>query len=173
MLAAAFFFASVAAFAMIVLAIPFLLERGHTAAFAAFAVGLMGASQIPGRLLFGVVPLRLPVVFALVGVGIAVVVSVDGAAAVLVGMVVLGMGSGMAILARATVIADRYGAAEYGAIAGVLASVTSAARAAGPIAGAAWASVVGYEGLLWTLAGLAALSVLLAVVADRSDGARS
>ena len=70
-------------------------------------------------------------------------------------------------------IADRYGAAEYGAIAGVLASVTTRARAAGPIAGAAWASVVGYEGLLWTLAGLAALSVLLAVVADRSDGARS
>ena len=33
---------------MIVLAIPFLLERGHGAGFAAFAVGLMGAAQIPG-----------------------------------------------------------------------------------------------------------------------------
>ena len=49
-LAAAFFLASVAAFAMIVQAIPFLLERGHSAGFAAFAVGLMGAAQIPGRL---------------------------------------------------------------------------------------------------------------------------
>ena len=74
----------------------------------------------------------------------------------------------MAILARATVVADRYGAAEYGAIAGVLASVTTGARAVGPIAGAAWASVVGYPALLWTLAGIAALSVVLAAVAERS-----
>ena len=167
LLAAAFFLASVAAFAMIVQAIPFLLERGHGAGFAAFAVGLMGASQIPGRLLFGLVALRLPAVFALVAAGIAVIVSVDGTVAVLAGMVVLGMGSGMAILARATVVADRYGAEEYGAIAGVLAAVTTAARAVGPIAGAAWAAAVGYPALLWTLAGLAALAVLLAVAAER------
>ena len=152
---------------MIVQAIPFLLERGHGAGFAAFAVGLMGASQIPGRLLFGLVALRLPAVFALVAAGIAVIVSVDGTVAVLAGMVVLGMGSGMAILARATVVADRYGAEEYGAIAGVLAAVTTAARAVGPIAGAAWAAAVGYPALLWTLAGLAALAVLLAVAAER------
>jgi MFS family permease len=161
-LAAAFFLASVAAFAMIVQAIPFLLERGHSAGFAAFAVGLMGAAQIPGRLVFGIVPLRLPAVFALIAVGIAVIVSVHGTAAVLAGMVVLGMGSGMALLARATVIADRYGSQEYGAIAGTMAAVTTAARAVGPVAGAAWASLVGYEALLWTLAGLAALAVLIA-----------
>ena len=42
-----------------------------------------------------------------------------------------------------------------------MAAVTTAARAAGPVAGAAWASLVGYEALLWTLAGLAALAVLM------------
>jgi hypothetical protein len=89
-------------------------------------------------------------------------VSVDGTVAVLAGMVVLGMGSGMAILARATVIADRYGAADYGAIGGVMAAVTTAARAVGPVAAAAWASAVGYEALLWTLAGLAAAATALA-----------
>ena len=162
LLAAAFFLASLAAFAMIVQAIPYLLEQGHSASFAAFAVGVMGAAQIPGRLLFGVVTLRLPVVFALIALGIAVIVSVDGAVAVLAGMVVLGMGSGMAILARATVIADRYGPAAYGVIGGVAASVTTAARALGPVGAAAWASVVGYETLLWTLAGLAAAAALLA-----------
>jgi predicted MFS family arabinose efflux permease len=162
LLAAAFFLASVAAFTMIVLAIPFLLERGHGAGFAALAVGLMGAAQIPGRLLFGIVPLRLPAVFALIAAGIVVIVTVHGAAGVLAGMVVLGMGSGMAILARATVVADRYGSQEYGAIGGVLAAVTTGARAVGPVAGAAWASLVGYEALLWTLAGLAALAVAIA-----------
>jgi MFS family permease len=161
-LAAAFFLGSLAAFAMIVQAIPFLLERGHGAGFAAFAVGLMGAAQIPGRLLFGVLSLRLPAVFALIALGIGVIVSVDGTVAVLAGMVVLGMGSGMAILARATVIADRYGAADYGAIGGVMAAVTTAARAVGPVAAAAWASAVGYEALLWTLAGLAAAATALA-----------
>jgi MFS family permease len=167
LLSTAFFLASVAAFAMIVQAIPFLLERGHGAGFAAFAVGLMGASQIPGRLVFGLLKLRLPVVFAFVAIGIAVIVSVHSTAAVLAGMVVLGMGSGMAILARATVVADRYGAADYGAIAGVMASVTTGARAVGPVAGAAWASVVGYRSLLWTLTGLAAVAVVLAVLAER------
>jgi predicted MFS family arabinose efflux permease len=167
LLAAAFFLASTAAFAMIVQAIPFLLEEGHGAGFAAFAVGLMGAAQIPGRLVFGLLALRLPAVFVLIAAGIAVIVSVEGTAAVLAGMVVLGMGSGMAILARATVIADRYGSAEYGTIAGAMASVTTAARAAGPIAGALWASVVGYGPMLWTLAGLAAAAALLAAWVER------
>jgi len=174
LLSAGFFLASLAAFAMIVQAIPFLLDRGHGSRFAAFAVGVMGASQIPGRFVFALAAARLPSgyaipsVFALVALGITVIVAVPGTVAVLAGMVVLGMGSGMAILARATVIADRYGPAAYGAIAGVAASVTTGARAAAPVAAAVWASVVGYEGLLWTLAGLAGVSVLLAVQAERA-----
>jgi MFS family permease len=177
LLSAGFFLASLAAFAMIVQAIPFLLDRGHGTSFAAFAVGVMGASQIPGRFVFALVASRLPSeflipsVFALVALGIAVIVSVPGTVAVLAGMVVLGMGSGMAILARATVIADRYGAAAYGAIAGVAASVTTGARALAPVAAATWASVVGYETLLWTLAGLAGVSVLLGVQAERAFSA--
>ena len=45
---------------------------------------------------------------------------------------VLGMGNGMATLARATAIADLYGAAAYGTIAGVAGAMTTGARAAGP-----------------------------------------
>jgi predicted MFS family arabinose efflux permease len=174
LLSAGFFLASLAAFAMIVQAIPFLLDRGHGASFAAFAVGLMGASQIPGRFLFAVVGERLPSgavipgVFALVALGIVLIVAVPGTVAVLSGMVVLGMGSGMALLARATVIADRYGSAAYGAIGGVAASVTTGARALAPVTAAVWASIVGYEGLLWTLAGLATLAVLLGARAERA-----
>jgi predicted MFS family arabinose efflux permease len=174
LLSAGFFLTSLAAFAMIVQAIPFLLDRGHGTSFAAFAVGLMGASQIPGRFLFAVAGERLPEgwtipsVFALVALGLGLIVAVPGTVAVLAGMVVLGMGNGMAILARATVIADRYGLAAYGAIAGVAASVTTGARAAAPVTAAVWASVVGYEGLLWTLAGLAALGVVLGAQAERA-----
>ena len=66
-------------------------------------------------------------------------------------MVLLGMGNGMATLARATAIADRYGAAAYGTIASVAAPATIGARAAAPVAAAAYAAVVGYASLLVTL----------------------
>ena len=84
LLSAGFFLASLAAFAMIVQAIPFLLDRGHGTSFAAFAVGLMGASQIPGRFVFALAAARLPSglvipsVFALVALGIVLIVAVPG-----------------------------------------------------------------------------------------------
>ena len=52
LLSTAFFLGSFAAIAMTIHAIPFLVTNGHSPAFAAFAVGLIGVSQIPGRLLF-------------------------------------------------------------------------------------------------------------------------
>lgn len=167
LLSGAFFLAQIASIGTIVLAIPFLLERGHDAEFAALAVGLFGIAQIPGRVVFAPLAARLTpawstaTVFALVAAGIAVAVAVDAAAAVVAGFVLLGMGNGMATLARATVIADRYGQGAYGTIAGVAGAVTIAARAAAPVTAAVYASAVGYEGLLWTLAALAAGAALI------------
>ncbi len=173
LLAGAFVLGSLSTIAMTVFAIPFLLERGHSPAFAAFAVGLIGVSQIPGRVLFAPLAARLPhslttaSVFALIALGIAVVVSVHATAAVLVGLVVLGMGNGMATLARATAIADRYGPGAYGTIAGVAGGMTTAARAAGPFAAALYATAFGFTALLWTLALLAVAAAALAAAATR------
>src|SRR5688500_6632390 len=174
MLSAAFFLAQFAAIGTMVLAIPFLLERGHSAEFAALAVGLFGISQIPGRVLFAPLAGRVSpafstaTVFVLIAVGIAVAVAFDAAAAVVVGFILLGMGNGMATLARETVIADRYGQASYWTIAGVAAAVTIAARAAAPVAAAVYATAVGYAGLLWTLAALAIGAAVLGYRAERS-----
>ena len=167
MLSGAFFLAQFAAIGTMVLAIPFLLERGHSPSFAALAVGLFGISQIPGRAVFAPLAGRLApawstaLVFGLVAAGIGVAVAIDAGAAVVAGFVLLGMGNGMATLARATVIADRYGQAAYGTIAGVAASVTIAARAAAPVAAAAYAAAVGYPALFWTLAALALAAAVL------------
>ena len=172
LLTAAFFLATFTGIAMVVLGIPFLLERGYSAPFAAFAVGLVGISQIPGRVVFALLAARLPAawatagVFALIGVGIAVVVGVHATAAVIVGLVLLGMGNGMTTLSRATLIADRYGAHAYGTIGGVAAAFTTGARAAGPVTAAAYAALVGYTSLLWTLAGLAIAAAALAYRAE-------
>ncbi|HYI19341.1 MAG TPA: MFS transporter [Solirubrobacteraceae bacterium] len=178
LLSAAFFLASIAAIAMTVHTIPFLLERGHGAAFAAFAVGLIGLSQLPGRILFGPVTTRLPrphataSVFALMAAGVTVTVGVHATWAALAGLVLLGMGNGMATLSRATAIADLYGGAAYGTIAGVPAALTNLARAGGPFAAAVVAAAAGYDTLLWLLAALAAAAALLAFRAEAMEAAR-
>jgi MFS family permease len=174
LLSGAFVLASLTSFAMVVHAIPFLLERGHSPAFAAFAVGLVGISQIPGRLLFGPIAARLPrpaataSVFVLIGVGVAIVVSVHSTEAVVAGLVLLGMGNGMATLARATAIADLYGPGAYGTIASVAGAMTTGARAVGPVAGAVFAALFGYVALLWTLAALALVAAALAWRAEHA-----
>jgi hypothetical protein len=101
-------------------------------------------------------------VLALIAAGIAMVVSIDRTWAVIAGLVVLGMGNGMATLARATLIADLYGPAAYGSIASVAALTTTGARAAGPFAAAVFAATLGYSALLWTLAGISVAAATLA-----------
>jgi MFS family permease len=173
LLSTAFILGTFTGIAMTVHAIPFLLERGYGAAFAAFAVGLIGVSQIPGRVVFALIGSRLPrelavsAVFALIGAGIAVLVGVDTTAAVLAGLVLLGMGNGMATLARATAIADLYGGASYGTINSIAAAGTTGARAAGPVTAAVYASALGYGALLWTLTGISVVAGFLAYRAER------
>jgi MFS family permease len=168
LLTGALFLATTTGIAMTIHAIPYLLERGYSPAFAAFAVGLVGLSQVPGRLIFAPLggrlprPLVLPGVFSLIALGIAGLAVVDREGLVIGALVLLGMGNGMTTLARATVIADRYGSAAYGAIAGVAASATTAARAVGPVAAAAYAAATGYPTLLWSLAALTLVAGLLA-----------
>jgi MFS family permease len=176
LLSAAFFLASLTGIAVTVHAIPYLLERGEDPAFAAFAVGLIGIAQIPGRALFAVAAARLPrpaaiaTVFGTIAAGIAVVVGVPGGPALLLGFVLLGMGNGMTTLARAAAIADLYGPAGYGMIAGVMGAVTTVARAAAPVTAAVYAATAGYTAVLWTLAALAAGAAALAYRAERSLG---
>ena len=172
LLTAAFFLATFTGIAMTVHAVPYLIERGYSAPFAAFAVGLVGFSQIPGRVVFAALGSRMQPrwatagVFLLIAVGIILLVSVRGTVAAVAALVLLGMGNGMSTLSRATLIADRYGAGAYGTIGGVAASFTTGARAAGPVAAAVYAATVGYTTLLWTLG---ALSVVAAVLAFRAE----
>lgn len=173
-LAAAFFLSQLAAIAALVHAIPFLLERGHSATFAAFAVGFFGLAQIPGRIVFGPIAARVhpatstALVFLLVAAGLGVIVALPTAEAVVAGFVLLGMGNGMATLARATVIADRYGQAAYGTISGVAQSVTVAARGLAPVTASLYLAVVGYGTLLWSLVALALAAAALGYGAERS-----
>jgi MFS family permease len=168
-LAAAFVISSFAISAVGVHLIPYLLAGGRSAGFAAFAAGLMGLMQVPGRLLFAAaarfVP-RLheaPAVFLLQGIGIAMLAATTSADGVLVAVSLFGMGNGMATLVRATAIADAYGSTAYGSIAGAAAACATGARAIAPVAAAAlYVAFDGYKPLLWLLVVGSALAALAA-----------
>jgi MFS family permease len=168
-LALSFVLSSFAISAVAVHLIPYLLEGGRSTRFAAFAAGLMGLMQVPGRLLFSATARLLPpryeasAVFLLQGVGLAALAATTAAPGVIAAVSVFGMGNGMATLVRATSLADAYGAAFYGSIAGVAAACATAARAVAPVAAAAaYVAFGGYEPLLWLLAAASALAALAA-----------
>src|SRR5207248_11182838 len=84
-LTAAFVLSSFAISAVAVHLIPYLLEGGRGAGFAAFAAGLMGLMQVPGRLVFAAaahfLPRRheAPGDFLLQGAGLAVLATTTSA----------------------------------------------------------------------------------------------
>ncbi|MGH2713891.1 MAG: MFS transporter, partial [Solirubrobacteraceae bacterium] len=119
LLTSAFTSASFSTYAIVVHLVSLLIHGGSDAAFAAFVAGLLGISQLPGRLMFVVVSRRLgeaalPV--AVFGLGAAALVLLarersDWAAIVFA--VSFGASNGMATLLRATLVADLWGRERY------------------------------------------------------------
>jgi MFS family permease len=171
---AAFVLSSFAISAVAVHLIPYLLEGGRSAGFAAFAAGLMGVMQVPGRVLFAgasrLLPrsFEAPAVFLLQAVGLTVLAATTTATGVIAAVCLFGMGNGMATLVRATVIADAYGSTFYGSIAGVAAAFATGSRAVAPVVAAgAYVAFNGYKPLLWLLAAGAILAAFSARQANR------
>jgi MFS family permease len=147
--------------------IPYLLGTGYSAAFAATVTGLVGGMQLPGRLLFAplgrLLPARLMtvLVFVLQGTALGILLVVPGVTGVLAFVVVFGVSNGMATLLRATRVAELFGPAAYGSIAGVMALWATLAQAAAPVSvGTLYGLLGGYEPVFWGLAlgGLVAAS---------------
>jgi hypothetical protein len=173
-LTAAFVLSSFAISAVAVHLIPYLLEGGRSASFAAVAAGLMGVMQVPGRIVFAAAARVLPrhheapAVFLLQGAGLAVLAATTSVAGVIVAVCVFGAGNGMATLVRATALVDAYGSADYGSIAGVAAAFATGARAVAPVAAAgAYAAFGGYQPLLWLMVAGAVLASGSARLANR------
>lgn len=166
-LTAAFFLGTLSTVAVGVHLIPFLLADGYNPGFAAAATGLIGATQVAARVVVTVVGNRCPLVpltaavFALQGAAVLILLAWRQSSGVLLGVVLLGAGRGAVTLMRASLVAERYGRAHYGAIGGALALFISGAAALAPVgAGVAYQLFGGYDPVF---AGLAAISVLAAV----------
>jgi predicted MFS family arabinose efflux permease len=160
--------------ALVVHLIPYLTERGFSPAFAALAAGLVGAMQIPGRALMLPLERRVPRaalttgVFGLEGLTLLILLLGPSTGAVLAFVVCFGMVRGMVPLVGATLVADFYGPASYGAIGGAMGFFTTIAQALAPGGvGLLYDHFNGYREVIWILVAAGAAAALSAFWAER------
>ena len=165
MLAAGLTLSGFAMYAVVFGLVPLLVERGADTTTAAWALGLGGAGQTLGRLLYGPLSARTGPTArtaSLVmggGATTALLAFVSGPVALLVAIAVLaGMIRGNLTLIGATAVTDRWGTREYGRLSGILSAPVTLAGALAPWAGAALSPLAGGSGPLFGW--LAALSVV-------------
>jgi MFS family permease len=144
-----FALSAIATTAMTVHLVPLLVERGHGIGFAGAAMGLLGLMALPGRLVFTPLGDRFSrstvtaSIFAIEAVAAVVFLTSRGTWAVWTFVVLYGAGFGAITPARAALLAELYGAADYGKISGVLALVLSVARATAPVGASVLYAVAG------------------------------
>ncbi|GAA4162045.1 MFS transporter [Gryllotalpicola daejeonensis] len=153
-----------------------LLGRGAAPALAAWAVGLAGAGQVGGRLVYPLLDHRLrprtraAFVFGLLAASLLAQSLVTGPEWLSVAIAVVGGAArGLFTLVNATLPAELWGPERYPAISGVYQAPLAAAGGLAPGAGAAIAAVAGgYPALFEILAALAAVAVVIALAPGRA-----
>jgi predicted MFS family arabinose efflux permease len=149
--------------------VPMLIEWGYKPTFAATVIGLVGAMQVAGRLVFAPLRTRLSsravtmLILACQSVAFLILWGVPGTVGLFAFVICFGISNGMATLVRASLVAELWGRTHYGAIAGALSVWSTLARAAAPLSiGLAYLAWGGYRPILVALAILSALAVLSA-----------
>ncbi len=174
LLAAALSLGTLSQAAMYVHLIPYLAERGYGLGSAATLTGLIGASQVLGRVVVTFLEGRLPRdavaagIFALQAAALVVLIGSRSPLGVLMFILPFGAASGAVTISRAAAVADFYGPAHYGSIGGVVGMFVTGARTLAPVgAGAMFAALGGYGPVLWTLAAGSALAAIAMFMAQR------
>jgi MFS family permease len=170
-----------AVYAALINLVPLLLQRGLSTGTAALALGLGGVGQVAGRVGYGrfsaatSVRARTALVLGLGALTTGLLAVVPGPAALLIGIAVLsGAARGVFTLLQATAVSDRWGAAHYGRLAGVIAAPVMIASAVAPWAGSVLATVLGgYPAVFGLLAGSAAVATLVALTTAPPRGGRA
>ncbi|KRE31439.1 MFS transporter [Agromyces sp. Soil535] len=148
--------------------IPLYMEKGFTYELAAWALGLLGAGQVIGRLLYVVVPhggapwkpLAVTSSLAVLLLGLMAVVPGPPWLLILVG-VGAGAVRGAQTLVQGSAVADRWGTRNYGSINGVFAAPITVVGALGPALGPVLAGVAGgYGAMALVMAGVAVLALI-------------
>ena len=178
-LAIAFMVGNFATVSVTVHLIPYLGPHGYGPALAAAMIGWMGAMQLVGRLSFVPVGAWLGPravaagVFAVQALAIAQLPLVRVLPTLVPFVMLLGAANGMSTLARASSVAEIFGARHYGAISGAMALGANGARAVGPVGASLLVLAVGsYERLFWVFA-IVLVVVSAAVLATPAEARTS
>lgn len=156
-------------------AIPLLMERGLSFQLAALGIGLLGAGQLIGRLLFLAAPRvlaarpgppwrALATTGALGAVALALLGLIPGPAWLLLGVGVLaGAVRGAQTLVVASSVSDRWGTRDYGALHGVYAAPVTIIGALAPVLGILLAQGLGsFSAMALLMAGVTLVGAVLA-----------
>jgi MFS family permease len=160
--------------------IPLLTGRGLSPSLAATTLGLLGAGQLLGRVVYGPLSARTTPTGRTVGLiaASALAIGLLGAlpgppVALVAAAITLGAVRGACTLLQATAVADRWGTARYGTLSGYFAAPITAATALAPWAGTALAEALGSYAAAFALlaAGVVAAAVLAWGAGRRLPGA--
>jgi MFS family permease len=160
-----------AVYAVVVTIVPLLTERGLSTTTAAWALGLGGVGQVLGRLGYSrlvahtSVRTRTTAIVCTAAATTVLLGLLPGPAALLIGAAMLaGTARGMFTLLHATAVSDRWGAAHYGRLGGLLAAPLAVTAALAPWVASALAGLFGgYPAVFVVLAGAGLLAALLAL----------
>ncbi|XHC90731.1 MFS transporter (plasmid) [Leifsonia sp. P73] len=150
--------------------IPLLTEKGISYGAAAITLGLVGAGQVIGRLLFFVTPhghnpwVPIAVIAASAALLLAALALVPGPLWLLI-VVAIATGAvrGAHTLVQASAVADRWGTRNYGSINGVFAAPITVLTALSPALGPTIAAGLGsYSMMVLAMAGVALIPLLIA-----------
>jgi MFS family permease len=167
-IATSLFLVNAAKFGVIISLVAYLHGRGYSLTMATLASGAVGLLQVIGRLAMTAVAARMPVdratclVFAGQGVALFFPLATTGSGpwstvSIALFVVLFGIGFGLSELLRGTVVAEYYGARNYGRVNGVLSVFVVVARAAGPFAAGLVVTLLGSYDLVLAGAAVATL----------------
>lgn len=161
---------STALFSVTLALIPLFTEKGLSFELAAWALGLLGAGQVIGRLIYVVIPhtaapwITLAATAGLSMIFLALLALVPGPPWILISIgIAAGAVRGAQTLVQGSAVAERWGTQNYGAINGVFAAPITLISALGPALGPLLAAATGsYSAMALFAVGLAGLALALA-----------
>jgi MFS family permease len=136
--------------------IAYLQDRGYGLGLAATATGMIGAMQVLGRGVLGLLGERVPLrastatVLAIQPISLIVLLTVPGLAGVWAFVALFGAARGVAGLIRPSLVAHLYGRERFASISGAMATFITLATAVAPYgAGAGYDALGAYDPLFW------------------------
>lgn len=119
--------------------VPYLIGRGYAPAVAAGFGGAIGLAALPGRLIFTPLGARVSrhviaaLLFTLQALGLLALNVASGDLGVWIFVILYGAGFGAITPARAQLVAEMFGAENYGAVSGRMTQIGALVRAAAPV----------------------------------------